>query len=241
MGYASSMGSPRPAAISFDAGNTLLFSDPSPAEIYARELSRYGRAVVANEVRPVFAQAWAEMQQQTEPDKDRYSSFPGGERAWWGEFVREVLRRLDHDAQWEPLLDDLYTAFSEPGVWKVFPETRATLSEIAHRGVAMAVVSNWDRRLPEILRELDLIQRFDAVAVSAIEGVEKPSPEIFERALERLGVKASDVIHVGDSPLEDYRGALDAGMTPVLLDRRRAFEDNGYRRITTLDEVLGFL
>jgi hypothetical protein len=30
-------------------------------------------------------------------------------------------------------------------------------------------------------------------------------------------------------------------MTPVLLDRRRAFEDDGYRRITTLDEVLNFL
>lgn len=105
----------------------------------------------------------------------------------------------------------------------------------------MAVVSNWDRRLPEILRELGLIERFDAVAISAIEGVEKPSAQIFERALERLNVEASDVIHVGDSPLEDYRGALGAGMTPVLLDRRRAFEDDGYRRITTLDEVLSFL
>jgi len=241
MGYASPMGSSRPVAITFDAGNTLLFSDPSPAEIYARELSRHGRTVGAEEVGPVFARAWAEMQQRAEPDRDRYSSFPGGERAWWGEFVREVLRRLDHDAEWEPLLADLYAAFSEPGVWKVFPETHATLAEIAHRGIAMAVVSNWDRRLPEILRELGLIERFDAVAISAIEGVEKPSAQIFERALERLNVEASDVIHVGDSPLEDYRGALEAGMTPVLLDRRRAFEDDGYRRITTLDEVLSFL
>ncbi len=231
----------KPAAISFDAGNTLLYSDPSPAEIYARELSRRGRAVDAHEVGPVFARAWAEMQQRTEPDRDRYSSFPGGERAWWGEFVREVLRRLDHDAPWEPLLDGLYDAFADPAVWEVFPETRATLAELARRGIALAVVSNWDRRLPEILRALGLFELFDAVAVSAIEGFEKPSPKIFERALERLGLEAADVVHVGDSPLEDYRGALDAGLTPVLLDRRRAFEHDGYTRITTLDEVLELL
>jgi hypothetical protein len=35
------------AAVSFDVGGTLLYSDPSPAEIYATHLSRYGRAVEA--------------------------------------------------------------------------------------------------------------------------------------------------------------------------------------------------
>ena len=39
--------------------------------------------------------------------------------------------------------------------------------------------------------------------------------------------------YVGDSPLDDYRGATSAGMTAVLLDRHDLF-DNGYRRITDL-------
>ena len=194
-------------AVTFDAGGTMIYCDPSPGEIYAHHLSRLGRTVGAEEVAPVFRQAWAELQRRTVPGRDRYNSISGGELGWWGEFVREVLRRLDHDAPWEPLLENLYAAFSEASVWKAFPETTSTLEELGARGIRMAVISNWDGRLPDILRALDLAEVFETVTVSSIEGVEKPSPEIFERTLERLGVSGTETLHVGDSPLEDYAGA----------------------------------
>jgi putative hydrolase of the HAD superfamily len=178
------------------------------------------------------------MQKRTDAGKDRYSSVAGGERAWWGEFIREVLDRLDHEAPWEPLLDDLYAAFSDPEVWKTFPETHATLSNLADREVPLAVISNWDRRLPEILTSLGIVDFFAEVVVSAVEGIEKPSPEIFHRALTRLGLEAAEVVHVGDSPLEDYSGAETAGLSAVLLDRHDHFSHDGYRRISSLDGVL---
>jgi len=231
----------RPTAVTFDAGNTLLYCDPSPSEIYATQLSRLGRPVHAEEVGPVFRQAWAEMQRRTSPGLDRYNSVPGGERAWWGEFVKEILGQLDHDAPWEPLLDDLYAAFSDDGVWRVFPETATTLSKLRTRGLALAIISNWDRRLPDILRSLGLIDRFEAVTVSAIEGVEKPSQEIFQRTSRRLGVDPSSILHVGDSPLEDYSGARNAGFTAVLIDRHNLFADEPYQRISSLDEVLSII
>jgi REG-2-like HAD superfamily hydrolase len=231
----------RPAAVTFDAGNTLLYCDPSPSEIYATQLSRLGRPVHAEEVGPVFRQAWTEMQRRTSPGRDRYNSVPGGERAWWGEFVKEILGQLDHDAPWEPLLDDLYAAFSDDGVWRVFPETAATLSELRTRGLALAIISNWDCRLPDILRSLDLIDLFEAVTVSAIEGVEKPSQEIFQRTSNRLGVDPSSILHVGDSPLEDYSGARNAGFAAALIDRHDLFADEPYQRISSLDEVLSII
>ncbi len=227
--------------ITFDAGNTLLFCDPTPAEIYSEVLSRYGRVVTADEVDPVFAGAWAELQARTPPGVDRYNSQPGGEKQWWGAFLREVLARLEHDAEWRPLLDELYAAFSNPEVWKVYPETRATLEAIHGRGLEMAVVSNWDRRLPEILDGLDLTGWFTTITVSAIEKVEKPAAGIFLRTLERLGVGPGETLHIGDSPLEDYEGAKAVGMTPVLIDRRGTFAGNCYLRIGSLDEVLGLL
>ena len=115
------MPDPTISTVTFDAGNTLLYCDPSPAEIYAEALGRHGRRVSAAEVEPVFAASWATLQEQTPPGIDRYSSEPGGERAWWGAFLRDVLERLDHEAEWEPLLDDLYDAFARPDVWQVFP------------------------------------------------------------------------------------------------------------------------
>jgi len=226
------------SAITLDAGNTLLYCDPSPPEIYAHHLSRHGPRVRADEVGPVFADAWTEMQQRTPFGKDRYGSHPGGEREWWGAFVREVLRRLSHPAPWRPLLDDLYAAFAAADVWHVFPETTDTLTRLTDLGVPLAVISNWDRRLPEILQNLALADFFQVVTVSSLAGAEKPSEEIFARTLDRLGAAAGETVHVGDSPRDDYFGAERAGLIPVLIDRHRAFVDNGYRRIESLSELV---
>lgn len=225
-------------AVTFDAGGTMIYCDPSPGEIYAHHLGRHGRPVRAEEVGPIFREAWAELQRRTVPGQDRYNSVPGGELGWWGEFVREVLRRLDHDAPWEPLLGDLYAAFCEASVWKVFPETVRTLEELAARGTRLAVISNWDHRLPEILESLGLADIFETVTVSSIEGVEKPAPEIFGRTLSRMEVSAQETIHVGDSPLEDYSGAEMAGLGAALVDRHDLFVDEAYRRISSLDQIL---
>jgi putative hydrolase of the HAD superfamily len=236
--YAPTVGSNKFDAVTFDVGGTLLYSDPTPAEIYATHLSRLGREVRAEEVGPVFAAAWSDMQRRTSPGADRYAAIPGGERAWWGTFVREVLVRLDHDAPWENLLDNLYRAFSEDSVWRTYPHALETLDGLAERGVTLAVISNWDRRLPQILRGLDLEDRFEVVTVSSLAGVEKPASEIFERTLDRLGVAAHRTLHVGDSPLEDYSGAENAGLAAALIDRSGAFSGQPYRRIAGLAEVL---
>lgn len=231
----------RISAVCFDAGNTLLFCDPSVADIYSEALGRHGRPVRADEVAPVFSGVWAELQEQSPPGIDRYGSYPGGEKMWWGAFLREVLRRLGHDAAWEPLLDDLFEAFSRTEVWKAFPDTVPTLERLRDRGVQLAVISNWDRRLPAILDGLGLTPFFDTVTVSSIEGVEKPAPAIFARTLERLGARAETTIHIGDSPLEDYEGSEGAGMIPVLIDRHGAFGINGYRRVESLGELVALI
>ena len=224
--------------ITFDAGNTLLYCDPTPAEIYSELLSRHGRSVTADEVEPAFAGAWSDLQERTPPGIDRYNSRPGGEKEWWGAFLREVLARLDHGASWRPLIDELYAAFSNPSVWKVYPDTRSTLESVRGLGLQMAVISNWDRRLPEILDNLGLTNFFDVITVSSLAGVEKPATEIFSGTLERLGVSATATLHVGDSPLDDYYGAEEAGMIPVLIDRHREFADDGFRRIESLAELV---
>ena len=46
-------------------------------------------------------------------------------------------------------------------------------------------------------------------------GRRKPGAEIFERALEALGVRAEAALFVGDRLYEDVRGASELGMTTV--------------------------
>jgi putative hydrolase of the HAD superfamily len=229
----------RVAAAFLDVGGTLIECRPSVAAVYARVLSRW-RPVDEASVAPVFRRVWAAMTQEHPAGLDRYHERKGGEREWWGRFVASVVAELGHPAPAPVAFAELFAAFAEPELWHVFPEVPEVLSALRARGLRLAVVSNWDSRLPELLDRLDLTRFFDAVLVSALEGVEKPAPEIFLRAAARVGCEPARCVHVGDSPLDDYRGATSAGVRPVLLDRTGAF-DGGFVKVRDLRGVCELL
>jgi putative hydrolase of the HAD superfamily len=82
---------------------------------------------------------------------------------------------------------------------------------LAEAGMKLAVVSNWDVGLQDHLRAVGLDSLVDTVVTSAEAGAPKPSPAIFELALERLGTHADRVVHVGDDAA-DEEGARAAGV-----------------------------
>jgi len=228
-----------PQAVLFDVGGTLFEARPGAPEVYATVLSRLGGPVTADEVAPVFQRVWADLTQLHPRGLDRYHQFKGNEWEWWGEFVRRVLGELGHPAPWESALSELMGAFANPELWYVFPEVTEVLGRFRLDGVRLAVVSNWDSRLPVLLERLGLKGFFDELLVSSLEGVEKPDIEIFHRAAARLDVSPDHCLHVGDSPLDDYRGAESAGMRAVLVDRDGIF-GNGYIRVADLRGLYGF-
>jgi FMN phosphatase YigB (HAD superfamily) len=113
-----------------------------------------------------------------------------------------------------------------------FGEVEGVLDECARRGIALAVVSNWDLSLHDVLAGLGWTSRFGAVVTSAELGVAKPDPRPFLVALAALGVAPADAVHVGDDPDADVRGAAAAGVRGVLLDRE------GTAGVASLDELL---
>ena len=86
-----------------------------------------------------------------------------------------------------------------------------TLEGLRRRGIALAVVSNWDVGLAEHLERIGADRLFSAVVTSAEAGAAKPDPAAFRLALERLRVEPARALHVGDED-EDERGAVSAGM-----------------------------
>ncbi|MEM2995658.1 MAG: HAD family hydrolase [Candidatus Bathyarchaeia archaeon] len=67
------------------------------------------------------------------------------------------------------------------------------------------------------LRKLDINKFFNAVLVSEAVGWRKPHIKIFEEALKRLEVTASETVYVGDSPLEDIKGANASGIKTIFV------------------------
>jgi len=67
------------------------------------------------------------------------------------------------------------------------------------------------------LRKLDINQFFNAILVSDEVGWRKPRARIFNEALRRLKVSAHETVYVGDSPLEDIKGAKATGMKTIFV------------------------
>ena len=96
--------------------------------------------------------------------------------------------------------------------------THALLEGLRDRGLKLGLVSNafdpgW--LLHRDLEQMGLADRLDFAVFSSEVGVRKPHPQIFERALEALGVEPENALFVGDRLYEDVRGAGELGMTTV--------------------------
>jgi HAD superfamily hydrolase (TIGR01493 family) len=86
---------------------------------------------------------------------------------------------------------------------------REAIELLLARGLALAVVSNWDISLHQRLAALAGLGI--PIVTSAEAGARKPDPTVFRLALERLGVPASRVLHVGDT-VHDSEAAAAAGI-----------------------------
>lgn len=222
------------AAVTFDVTHTLL-ACPTLGQQYADVLARHGIAVLAGDVEAAIPLVWQELACAATPARDRFVHHPKGARGFWRHFVERTCELIDAPRPSAFAAAELFDRFAQPDAWEVAPGTRPMLAELKRRGLKLAVISNWDQRLPLLLERLDLADPFDTFAISAIVGVEKPHPRIFETALAALGVAAGEALHVGDSRLDDVEGAQGVGM------RALRFAPAGDGDLTSLAELPALL
>ena len=229
----------RVRAVFFDAGNTLIFPRveelageltaqgyPATAEdFYASE--RAGKEKLAAWLRPLIGG----------------SEVPRAvDRVYWTEYLSVLAERIGvPETEREPLMHRLGARFADILLWsRVFPETAAFLDALRAQGYSLGVISNSNGTVEQQLARVDLARRFEFILDSHLVGVEKPHPEIFQMALQRAGVAASEAVFVGDSYAVDVGGARAAGLYGVLFDHVGA-HDSDHRldcpRITSLPEL----
>jgi putative hydrolase of the HAD superfamily len=123
--------------------------------------------------------------------------------------------------------------------------TGAGLRRLAATGRKLGVVSNSDGTVERQLRRARICQigtgRGTPVLVivdSAVFGVAKPDPSIFQHAVAALGVTPERTLYVGDSLRFDVRGATAAGLRPVHFDPHRLCPaPGGHPHITALVQL----
>ena len=112
----------------------------------------------------------------------------------------DAVGAADVDADTFPFVESLTFAF--------LPDAREACDDLLRAGLRLAIVSNWDIGLQEVLHALGLDL---PVVTSAQAGAPKPDPRIFEVALRRIDASSSRAVHVGDSA-DDEEGARRARM-----------------------------
>lgn len=126
------------------------------------------------------------------------------------------IRLSDHTAR---ALADIQAYHRISNLWEDVPDfVVPTLSALRARGYRLAVVSNANGTLRAAFARLGLAAFFDVLIDSAEEGLEKPDPRLFELALARVGVTATEAVYVGDMYHVDVVGARAAGLPALLVD-----------------------
>jgi len=222
---------PHARALPLACGGTLALERAARAALYAEAAAARGLDVDEATMGALMAEVHATLPVSV-GGAFRYS------RGWFERFIEVIfVERLGLSSADLPAAQEaLFARFADARTFRLFPGAREVVERARRAGWRVAVVSNWSHALEPLLGDLGV--RPDAVLSSAVEGLEKPDPELFHRALRRVGARAEGSLHAGDSLENDVLGARAAGLEAVLVDRSGAAPPEGVQVIRSLDELL---
>ena len=216
----------KPRAILFDLDGTLFDRDASFLELVHVQYQAF-EAALRQVPSVAFVRRVVELDEHGYADK------------------ASVYRKIVKEFDLPPELGDHLTAhFQETyaSFSRCFPEVPSVLAGLRAHGIKLGIITNGSTRMQEgKIRQLGITDLVDAILVSEREGLRKPDRRIFERALVRLNVGATEAWYVGDHPVADVRGAFDADLTAIW--RRVSYwrtPDVPCRQIDSLAELLQF-
>lgn len=214
--------------IFFDAGFTLLYPSPSILGVCQQACQQLGLHVDLDRLKEGLQNAENFRFRQSQPSRQTWAD----EQAiadFWFSYYMSLLEPLvaEHD---EALLDQLIRtiteAFEKHTNWQLYPDVKPTLEACQAQGYSLGVISDWNIALGPLLRQFDLTQYFDCLVISAVARHAKPSPKLYDMALERANAIPDYTVHIGDLYIHDVLGARAVGITPILLDRTETLTEN---------------
>ncbi len=222
----------------FDAAGTLIGIREPVGETYSRIARDFdiasSPAVIDDAFRRSFENqppmAFARDLSPSERNREEF--------LWWKNLAAEVFGKVSSTPRFDAFFSELFEFYRHADAWRVYSDVVPTLESLRSQNLMLAVVSNFDSRLRDILKETGLDAYFEAIHLSTHTGFAKPDPRIFTAALAEHRVAARYACHVGDSLEDDADSAGKAGIRGIWLDRHReAPNESRYSRITSLREL----
>jgi len=195
--------------VSFDAAGTLLHFARPVARVYAEVAARNGIEAVAEKVDERLPSAFEQGGRMVPVPGESADDF---ERQWWKSVLAVALDVSRQDRRLDDCFAELFGYYASEAAWRIHERLPELLAGLQHAGLRLAICSNFDGRLPELLKQLELMSYFDAVVLPRHAGAEKPETEIFRYMVDAMGEQPGACLHVGDSIENDVAAARLAGL-----------------------------
>jgi len=226
-------------AIIFDAVGTLIHPDPPAPAVYAQIGKRFGSRYHEHVIKPRFVQAF-----EHEEDLDRRQGWRTSEEREIERWRRIVAYLLEDVADQGSCFQVLFDHFSRPEAWRCDPGTGLLLQQLTERGLLLGLASNYDSRLRAVAAGKPELAAIHHLFISSEIGWRKPAPEFFAAVRKSVELPAEQILYVGDDPVNDYEGAIQASMRAVLFDPNGRYPNhspNPIRSIQRLNDLLPLL
>ena len=223
-------------AVLFDMGGTLITacSPQEILEIYDKILRTYGVKHSLDEI--AVAKEKANRQFDIRQLVDFGNNF-------WIEYNRLFLEELGVKEE-----KNMFLARAIDREWwnyadvTLYSDVLPVLNELKTRKVRLGLISNaLESDIEHVMKKVGLEGFFDVEVGTDTFRSMKPDKEIFLQALKRLNVSPSEALFVGDSLENDYKGAENAGIKALLIDRNSTVEDCEVEKIRNFWELLRYL
>ncbi|MGP3967118.1 HAD family hydrolase [Streptomyces sp. 6N223] len=155
----------------------------------------------------------------------------------YDDYHRVLLTHLGIDPT-PRLLAELSRPVDPATILETFPDVTRTLEELRRRGIRMAVVSDAWPGLPDLHAALGIHEFFEAYAISAELGCNKPDPRMYHHASTALGLAPAQCLFIDDDPAL-VAAAIDLGYAGRAMCRDAPPAANGgVPWISSLTELL---
>lgn len=227
-------------AIFFDAGNTLVSPNPSFESVVFEVLDKLKIGHKRKEIIQSLPHL-DDIYNHYYWNNLKFWQSPKDAAITWANVYSTWFESLGFKEESGYLGWELYKEFGFSYRWRVFQDVIPTLQVLRNKGFKLGVISNWDHRLSDIFKKMDIEKYFNFIISSASTKTYKPGKEIFDIAINEVNCNPKDVLFVGDHWLADILGAKKAGLNPIFINRNNSFHLLDCPEINSLDELFKFI
>lgn len=136
---------------------------------------------------------------------------------WKDRVYQQMGEELGLLLTWEELLEDYITYFKNHCV--PFQGLEGMFQELKQLRLSIGMITNGFGSFQMAnIKALGIESAFDVILISEWEGLKKPNPELFHRALNQLNCEPDEAVYIGDHFENDIQAAEAVGMTGIWMN-----------------------